>query len=127
MTKARSETAAGGPVRPPTQRFVRVAIGTALALLGAYTAAAVRRLEGPPQTPLELVAWLSAPLVVAAGLGVVLILESHRMERAHTASADSEQRFRLAVEAARCGIWEWDLSTDRIFMSDVTASLFSWR
>ena len=127
MTKARSETAAGGPVRPPTQRFVRVAIGTALALLGAYTAAAVRRLEGPPQTPLELVAWLSAPLVVAAGLGVVLILESHRMERAHAASADSEQRFRLAVEAARCGIWEWDLVTDTIFMSDVTAVLFGWR
>jgi len=127
LTKARSETAAGGPVRPPTQRFVRVAIGTALALLGAYTAAAVRRLEGPPQTPLELVAWLSAPLVVAAGLGVVLILESHRMERAHTASADSEQRFRLAVEAARCGIWEWDLVTDTIFMSDVTAALFGWR
>jgi len=127
LTKARSETAAGGPVRPPTQRFVRVAIGTALALLGAYTAAAVRRLEGPPQTPLELVAWLSAPLVVAAGLGVVLILESHRMERAHAASADSEQRFRLAVEAARCGIWEWDLVTDTIFMSDVTAVLFGWR
>jgi two-component system cell cycle sensor histidine kinase PleC len=127
LTKARSETAAGGPVRPPTQRFVRVAIGTALALLGAYTAAAVRRLEGPPQTPLELVAWLSAPLVVAAGLGVVLILESHRMERAHAASADSEQRFRLAVEAARCGIWEWDLVTDTIFMSDVTAALFGWR
>ncbi|MDE2488627.1 MAG: PAS domain-containing protein [Alphaproteobacteria bacterium] len=49
------------------------------------------------------------------------------MERAHAASSDSEQRFRMAVEAARCGIWEWDLATDRIFMSDVTAALFGWR
>ncbi|RAK56272.1 hypothetical protein DJ017_08185 [Phenylobacterium soli] len=49
------------------------------------------------------------------------------MERAHAASTDSEQRFRLAVEAARCGIWEWDLINDRFFMSDVTAALFGWR
>jgi two-component system, cell cycle sensor histidine kinase PleC len=127
LTKARSETAAAGPVRSPTRRFVRVAIGATIALLGAYTAVAIRRLEGPPETPLELVAWLTAPLVAAAGLGIVLILESHRMERAHAASADSEQRFRLAVEAARCGIWEWDLTADTIFMSDVTAALFGWR
>lgn len=40
---------------------------------------------------------------------------------------DSAQRFRVAVEAARCGIWEWDLVGDRVFMSEVTASLFGWR
>jgi two-component system cell cycle sensor histidine kinase PleC len=106
---------------------VRVAIGAALALLGVYTAAAVRRLQAPPDGPMEQLAWLIAPLLVAAGLGVTLILESRRMELAHAASADSEQRFRMAVEAARCGIWEWDLVTDTIFMSDVTAALFGWR
>ncbi|MDB5442982.1 MAG: hypothetical protein JWP86_1184 [Phenylobacterium sp.] len=106
---------------------MRVAIGAALALLGVYTAAAVRRLQAPPDGPLEQLAWLVAPLLVAAGLGVTLILESRRMERAHAASTDSEQRFRMAVEAARCGIWEWDLTTDTIFMSDVTAALFGWR
>lgn len=29
---------------------------------------------------------------------------------------DSEQRFRMAVEAARCGIWEWDLASDEVFL-----------
>ncbi|MDB5416669.1 MAG: hypothetical protein JWP50_88 [Phenylobacterium sp.] len=106
---------------------MRVAIGAALALLGVYAAAAVRRLQAPPDGPLEQLAWLVAPLLVAVGLGVTLILESRRMERAHAASTDSEQRFRMAVEAARCGIWEWDLTTDTIFMSDVTAALFGWR
>jgi two-component system cell cycle sensor histidine kinase PleC len=106
---------------------VRVAIGATLALLGAYAAAALRRLEGPPQEGLELIAWLAAPLLVALGLGVLLVAESRRMEAAHAASADSEQRFRMAVEAARCGIWEWDLTTDTIFMSEVTAALFGWR
>jgi len=113
-------------VRSPTQRFVRVAVGATLALLGAYTAAALRRLEAPVGAA-EHLAWLLSPLAVALVLGVVLILESRRMERANTASADSEQRFRMAVEAARCGIWEWDLTTDKFFMSDVTGALFGWR
>jgi two-component system cell cycle sensor histidine kinase PleC len=104
-----------------------VAIGAAVALIGVYTAAAVRRLEGPPEGALEQLVWLIAPLVVAVGLGAILVIESRRMERAHAASSDSEQRFRMAVEAARCGIWEWDLATDKIFMSDVTGALFGWR
>jgi two-component system cell cycle sensor histidine kinase PleC len=112
---------------PPTQRFIRVAIGAAIAVLGAYTAAAVRRLEGPAEGALEQFAWLIAPLVVAVVMAVVLVIESRRMERAQAEAANSEQRFRLAVEAARCGIWEWDLTTDRIFMSDVTGALFGWR
>ncbi len=34
------------------------------------------------------------------------------MESAQRAAfVDSEQRFRLAVEAARCGIWEWELAS----------------
>jgi two-component system cell cycle sensor histidine kinase PleC len=113
-------------VRLPTQRFVCVAVGATLALLGAYTAAALRRLEAPMGAA-EHLAWLIGPLAVALALGVVLILESRRMERANTTSADSEQRFRMAVEAARCGIWEWDLTTDKFFMSDVTGALFGWR
>ena len=44
-------------------------------------------------------------------LGVDLLLESWRVERAHAAFNESERRFRLAVEAARCGIWEWDLAS----------------
>jgi two-component system cell cycle sensor histidine kinase PleC len=80
-----------------------------------------------PQSPGEQLLWLMVPLGAAFALGVLLLLESRRIERAHAAFTDSEQRFRLAVEAARCGIWEWDLTADKIFMSDVTAALFGWR
>jgi len=113
--------------RAPTQRFVRLAVLAALLLLALYTAIAVVRLMGEPQSPSEQLLWLMAPLGVAFALGVLLLLESRRIERAHAAFTDSEQRFRLAVEAARCGIWEWDLAADKIFMSDVTAALFGWR
>jgi two-component system cell cycle sensor histidine kinase PleC len=133
LARRGGENAADGGVqgrpddRPPTQRFARVAVLSTLLLLAVYTAAAVARLHTGPRTANEQTLWLLAPLVVTFGLGLLLLSESRRVERAHAAYNDSEQRFRLAVEAARCGIWEWDLTTDRIFMSDVTAALFSWR
>ena len=128
-------TDAGRPGKPaepkrlaaPTQRFTRITILAALLLMTVYTAAAIARLRaGPQSAPAQLV-WLATPLAVAFALGLLLWVEARRVERAHAAFNDSEQRFRLAVEAARCGIWEWDLATDKIFMSDVTAALFSWR
>lgn len=69
---------------------------------------------------------LLAPLTIALGLGLLVILQGRRAEAARRAMVDSEQRFRLAVEAARCGIWEWDLSSDEVFLSDVTGAMFGW-
>jgi len=98
-----------------------------VALLCGYAAAGVAWLSGPPPSRLQQIAWLTAPILVVLGFAGVLLFETRRVERAHAAFDESERRFRRAVEAARCGIWEWDLATDTIFMSDVTASLFSWR
>jgi two-component system cell cycle sensor histidine kinase PleC len=113
--------------RLPTQRFARLAIIASLVLLVAYTAVALNRLYGGSETPTVQLLWLITPLIVAFALGAVLLVETRRVERAHAVDNDSERRFRMAVEAARCGIWEWDLAKDKIYMSDVTASLFSWR
>lgn len=73
-------------------------------------------------SPREIL-WVMAPLAAVFLLGLVLLLQSRKVEIAQERFVDSEQRFRRAVEAARCGIWEWDLSTDRIFMSDVTSAM----
>jgi two-component system cell cycle sensor histidine kinase PleC len=115
------------PPRPPTQRFARASILATLGVLAAYTAVAAFRLTHGPPRPVEQILLLAAPLTVAFVLGFILLRETRRVERAHAAFSDSEQRFRLAVEAARCGIWEWDLAEDRIYMSEVTAALFGWR
>ncbi len=125
--KAGASGRTAAPPGPPTHRFARIAILASLLLLTLYTCAAIWRLRAGPQSPTEQFLWLLAPLTVAFALGVLLMAESRRVERAHAAYTDTQQRFRLAVEAARCGIWEWDLATDKIFMSDVTAALFSWR
>ncbi|HWA61150.1 MAG TPA: ATP-binding protein, partial [Caulobacteraceae bacterium] len=42
------------------------------------------------------------------------------------AFTESQERFRLAVEAAKCGIWEWDLQSDEMFMSDVMGVMLGW-
>jgi len=70
--------------------------------------------------------WVLAPFVAALLLGLLLLVQSRKVEVAQRAFMDSERRFRLAVEAARCGIWEWDLATDQMFMSDVTGAILGW-
>ncbi|MFC3079870.1 ATP-binding protein [Phenylobacterium terrae] len=74
----------------------------------------------------EQIAWLLLPLGAAFGLGLMLLRQSRRAEAAQRAFVENEQRFRLAVEAARCGIWEWDIASDKMFMSDVTGAIFGW-
>ncbi|MET3664730.1 ATP-binding protein [Caulobacter sp. 1776] len=69
---------------------------------------------------------LLAPLAVGIALALLLLIQSRKAEVAHREFIDSEQRFRLAVEAARCGIWEWDLNGDQVFLSDVTGAMFGW-
>src|SRR4051794_974215 len=104
---ARARPKAAEPA--PTRRFARVAVLSSLVLLAIYTAAAAEVLSRPSRSELERLIWLGAPLVIAFLLAGLLLIEARRVERAHAAFNDSERRFRMAVEAARCGIWEWDL------------------
>jgi len=69
---------------------------------------------------------LLVPLGIGIALALLLFSQSRKAEAAQRAFVESEQRFRMAVEAARCGIWEWDLAQDQVFMSDVTGVIFGW-
>ena len=99
----------------------RPALGGALYVVTAANSAATEE-----ATTAEQLTWLLLPLAAALLLGLMLIIQSRKAETATKAFVDSEQRFRLAVEAARCGIWEWDLLQDRMYMSDVTGAIFGW-
>ncbi len=99
----------------------RPAAGGAVLALAAAPAAASEL-----ASRIERQVWVLAPLAAAFLLGLLLLVQSRRVETAQRAFMDSERRFRLAVEAARCGIWEWDLTTDQMFMSDVTGAILGW-
>jgi two-component system, cell cycle sensor histidine kinase PleC len=123
-----AQASSSGP--SASQSFARLTILSTLLLLAIYAAAGIWLAAGG--TPGSLaskippLAWHAAPLIVVFALGLLLLHQSRKVDRAHLAYAASEQRFRMAVEAARSGIWEWDLTTDQMFMSDVTGAIFGW-
>ncbi|MFN3571937.1 MAG: ATP-binding protein [Phenylobacterium sp.] len=122
-----------GEVRPGRLNRAQSPEGKALEI-SAHPAAegALLAVAGVSSDPLEIISareqlgWVLIPLGVAFLLGLLLFNQSRRVEAAQQDAFDSEQRFRMAVEAARCGIWEWDLTTDEMFMSDVTGGMLGW-
>ncbi len=69
---------------------------------------------------------LAAPLALGVGLIVMLLIQARTAAADRRTFAASESRFRLAVEAARCGIWEWDLRKDIVLLSDVTGAMLGY-
>lgn len=67
-----------------------------------------------------------APLVAGLGLAVLMVQQLSRAEPPQDTLSESERRANLTLQAAGCGGWDWDLSTDEIQLSGVTAALFGW-
>ncbi|WP_395649518.1 ATP-binding protein [Brevundimonas sp.] len=66
---------------------------------------------------------LAAPIALGLLVIVLLLLQRWRQKRAGRDWAETEHRFRVAVEAARCGVWEWDLEVEEVVISDYMATL----
>ncbi|MFN4296106.1 MAG: ATP-binding protein [Brevundimonas sp.] len=72
-------------------------------------------------------AWiLIGPLGLGLGLGALVLFQERRARRAARIWADTERRFHTAVEAARCGVWEWNLDRDEVVLSDVMAGMLGF-
>ena len=56
-------------------------------------------------------------MLLAIG-GSVIERDSRDRERARQAVIQSEERFRLALDAANAGTWEWDLETNENVWSE---------
>jgi two-component system cell cycle sensor histidine kinase PleC len=69
---------------------------------------------------------LLAPVMVALGLMLVLARQTRKAREAMSGQIEAERRFRLAVEGARCGVWEWRLDDDTLHMSDVMGVMLGW-
>jgi PAS domain S-box-containing protein len=70
---------------------------------------------------------LAARSAVVALLGLigigVLWRQLGRIEAGERALGESEERYALAMEGANEGHWDWDLATDRLFLSSTMAML----
>ena len=94
----------------PASRAPRWGRATTLAILASLIVLAIEtgftaiRMRETPDVSSSV---LFTPMVFAAILAVLLVIQALRADGDARALADSEERFRVAVEAARCGIWEW--------------------
>ncbi len=66
---------------------------------------------------------LIAPLCTALALSARLRNETDKLDETEQRLRDSEGRLRLAIESARCGVWDWDLETDDVVLTDSFAQL----
>ena len=57
------------------------------------------------------------PLIVAIGLAALLLAHMSKLGATKARLAASEHRLRLAIEGARCGVWDWDLDADDVYMT----------
>lgn len=114
--------AAAGPIS------VTSADGEALSLIaapiGSTNLLAVGVAPAPTNGGLLGDIWvLAAPLGLGLMVGLLMMAQAWRQGRTSKDWAETEHRFRVAVEAARCGVWEWDLEAEEVTLSDYMATL----
>jgi two-component system cell cycle sensor histidine kinase PleC len=69
---------------------------------------------------------LVAPMAIGAILMLLMVAQTRRAAQAAASRNESERKFRMAVDAARCGIWEWRLRDDQVLLSDMTGLMMGW-
>jgi two-component system cell cycle sensor histidine kinase PleC len=67
-----------------------------------------------------------APLGAGLVLIIVLLRQSSLAREEARGRVQAERRFRVAVDAARCGVWEWRLDEDTLLMSNVMGVMLGW-
>jgi len=89
-------------------------------------AAPTPRFFSASQSLLKGVIFVGGPLLIGALFGLLLFFQARKNRDDARLFQASEQRYRLAVESARCGIFDWDLDQNLIYMSDVTGVMLGW-
>jgi len=79
-----------------------------------------------PQSLIKGAIFVGGPLLIGGLFGLLLLFQARKNKNDAIKFHENEQRYRLAVEAARCGIWDWNLDQDLIYMSDVTGVMLGW-
>lgn len=101
--------------RPATVAGARSAEGV--------SAVSTAPLRAGPAALLNDVWVLAAPLLLGLAVLSLVLIQKHRQAQASQMWADGERRFRVAVEGAKCGVWEWDLESGEVTVSDYMAGL----
>jgi two-component system, cell cycle sensor histidine kinase PleC len=101
-------------------------LGEDMAPLILLTAKTGPRFIFASQNLIRAVVTIGGPLLIGALFGLLLFFQARKNREDAKQFQASEQRYRLAVESARCGIFDWDLEQNLIYMSEVTGVMLGW-
>ncbi|MDI7775359.1 PAS domain-containing sensor histidine kinase [Asticcacaulis sp. EMRT-3] len=85
-----------------------------------------KRFYSPSADLTRAIFFAGFPLLIGMLFGLLLFLQARKSRDDTLQFQANEQRYKLAVESARCGIWDWDLDQNLVYMSDVTGAMFGW-
>jgi two-component system cell cycle sensor histidine kinase PleC len=108
-------------------RYVTRADGVSILAAAAYVPGMDVKIVSLNRASAGLNEWLQSlplyaflilgPSLLGAGLAWALLEQMERRARTDFVLRRTEQRFELAISGAKCGIWDWDLRTGRIYWS----------
>jgi two-component system, cell cycle sensor histidine kinase PleC len=64
------------------------------------------------------------PILAATGIWFIVRGQTERFETTRTQMRDAERRLRIAIEGASCGVWDWDITQDRVYLTQRLARTF---
>ncbi len=64
------------------------------------------------------------PMLAGAGIWFIVKGQSERFQIARAQMRDAERRLRIAIEGASCGVWDWDVTEDRVYLTQRLAQTF---
>jgi two-component system, cell cycle sensor histidine kinase PleC len=76
------------------------------------------------RTAIMLALLFLGPMLAAAGIWFIVRGQSERFHAARNQMRDAERRLRIAIEGASCGVWDWDITEDRVYLTQRLAKTF---
>jgi two-component system cell cycle sensor histidine kinase PleC len=62
------------------------------------------------------------PVLAFGGVYFLVRGQAERFAMLRTMTREAERRLRIAMDGAQCGVWDWDLSADRVYMTQMMAT-----
>jgi two-component system cell cycle sensor histidine kinase PleC len=107
--------------------WLRISILTLALAITAHVLLVARGVAAPQSTgagfSLHDLWVLGPPIGIGLFTLVLVVIMQRRQMGISREWAASERRFRGAVEAAHCGVWDWDIEAGEVMISDYMASL----